>query len=394
MYVIDQTPYVDPKVSHDESNIWKVASGTFLRDKSFEIRQRYQEILDEAVGKINPIFKVHDKAADGSTPVTVALRHDQRSSFLLKFTEVLKFHKIRTSRKFIQSFANGLVVYTFYLETSNMALIQEFISETQLLSLIPGTGMRQLFLRAELTAEEYAYSASIRKFVYYFLNQKNEEFEVLARALQGDAQNLGRLNLLATRLRREAVSATRITQAMFDEVPLLRKLYEDFVRCCNTKPTYNKELQQEILKTAKSEINAQILQGFLTFNSKLLKTNFWKPSKAALCFSLEASFLENASFPENPYVIFFVISQEFQGFHIRFRDISRGGIRVIKSANRGAFTRNLEGQLSENYDLAHTQNKKNKDIPEFGSKGTILLHREAQENVHVAFQKYDSDPPS
>jgi len=46
--------------------------------------------------------------------------------------------------------------------------------------------------------------------------------------------------------------------------------------------------------------------------------------------------------------------------------------------NRNVFQRNLEGQFAENYDLARTQNLKNKDIPEFGSKGTILLHKEAQ----------------
>jgi glutamate dehydrogenase len=53
---------------------------------------------------------------------------------------------------------------------------------------------------------------------------------------------------------------------------------------------------------------------------------------------------------------------------VRFRDISRGGIRVIKSANPETIQRNSNGQFSETYDLALTQNKKNKDIPEFGSK--------------------------
>jgi hypothetical protein len=33
-----------------------------------------------------------------------------------------------------------------------------------------------------------------------------------------------------------------------------------------------------------------------------------------------------------------------------------------------------ESQFQENYGLAFTQNLKNKDIPEFGSKGTILLN--------------------
>ena len=321
-----------------------------------------------------------------------SLTSSQRASFLLNFTEVLKLHKIRCSRKFIQSFANGLIVYTFYLDSIDMNVIHAFINDIKLMSLVPGSSMRQLFLRGSLSVEEYAYAASVRKFIYYFLNQRNEEFDVLARALAADSANLGRLHMLSTRLRREAVSPTRITQAMFDEVSLLKELYADFYRVCYGKeaPTYNTDLAQRITKMAKSEINKQILHAFLTFNSKLLKTNFWKSDKAALSFSLDASFVEAASYPENPYIIFFVLTEEFQGFHVRFRDVSRGGIRVIKSANKTTFIKNLEGQFSENYDLALTQNRKNKDIPEYGSKGTILLHKEAQENVHLAFKKYVS----
>src|SRR3546814_1436671 len=67
-----------PIYSHiGQTNIWKVASGTFLRDKSFEIRQRYQDVLDSAAGKINPVVQIHEKSKDGTTPVTLALRHER-----------------------------------------------------------------------------------------------------------------------------------------------------------------------------------------------------------------------------------------------------------------------------------------------------------------------------
>jgi glutamate dehydrogenase len=78
----------------------------------------------------------------------------------------------------------------------------------------------------------------------------------------------------------------------------------------------------------------------------------------------------------------------FQGFHIRFRDISRGGIRLIFSRNQQAYRKNLETVFQENYGLAYTQNAKNKDIPEFSSKGTILLHDNAQDIRKYAFQCY------
>ncbi len=35
--------------------------------------------------------------------------------------------------------------------------------------------------------------------------------------------------------------------------------------------------------------------------------------------------------PEIPYGLYMIIGRDFTGFHIRFRDISRGGIRIILS---------------------------------------------------------------
>ena len=57
----------------------------------------------------------------------------------------------------------------------------------------------------------------------------------------------------------------------------------------------------------------------------------------------------------------------FNGFHVRFRDISRGGVRVIKSLPT-TYKQNRATQFMENYNLAYTQHLKNKDIPEGGSK--------------------------
>ncbi|KAJ1677825.1 NAD-dependent glutamate dehydrogenase [Spiromyces aspiralis] len=44
--------------------------------------------------------------------------------------------------------------------------------------------------------------------------------------------------------------------------------------------------------------------------------------------------------------------------------------------------------FDENYSLASTQQRKNKDIPEGGSKGTVLLNIDCQDKAFVAFEKY------
>merc|ERR1719240_580328 len=66
----------------------------------------------------------------------------------------------------------------------------------------------------------------------------------------------------------------------------------------------------------------------------------------------------------------------FHGFHIRFRDIARGGVRMLLARDATLYDRMQRFLFEENYNLALTQQEKNKDIPEGGSKGTILIDSE------------------
>ena len=86
--------------------------------------------------------------------------------------------------------------------------------------------------------------------------------------------------------------------------------------------------------------------------------------------------------------MFLVISSESRGFHLRFKDIARGGIRLVKSRSADAYNINARSMFDENYNLANTQARKNKDIPEGGSKGVILLDVNHQDKARVAFEKY------
>lgn len=61
---------------------------------------------------------------------------------------------------------------------------------------------------------------------------------------------------------------------------------------------------------------------------------------------------------------------------------------MIRSNNATAYTKNVSSLLAENFGLAYTQNKKNKDIPEFGSKGTILLNQDSQDHGFHSFKCY------
>lgn len=110
-----------------------------------------------------------------------------------------------------------------------------------------------------------------------------------------------------------------------------------------------------------------------------LKTNYYRNNKTAFSFRLDPAYLDNLpferkdKFPELPYAVFFMKGLYFIGFHIRFRDLSRGGLRTVFPEKMEQMVAERNNVFSECYNLAYTQNKKNKDIPEGGAKGVIFL---------------------
>jgi glutamate dehydrogenase len=122
-----------------------------------------------------------------------------------------------------------------------------------------------------------------------------------------------------------------------------------------------------------------ILRQALNFIDHTLKTNFYRNNKSAFAFRLDPRYLDHIpferkeKFPELPFGIFFIRGMHFIGFNIRFKDLARGGVRTVITDRfeQHAYERN--NIFAEGYNLALTQQKKNKDIPEGGAKTVILL---------------------
>ncbi|MCK4934159.1 MAG: NAD-glutamate dehydrogenase [Simkaniaceae bacterium] len=121
-----------------------------------------------------------------------------------------------------------------------------------------------------------------------------------------------------------------------------------------------------------------LLQG-INFLDHLLKTNFYRHNKSAHSFRLDPKYLDHIpmdrkeKFPELPFGIFFIHGMHFIGFQIRFKDLSRGGLRTVLPKQMEQMVSQRTAVFSECYNLAYTQQKKNKDIPEGGSKAIIFL---------------------
>jgi len=104
------------------------------------------------------------------------------------------------------------------------------------------------------------------------------------------------------------------------------------------------------------------------------RTNLFIEDRYALAMRIDPLLLTSEYRPECPFGTFFVHGRDFNGFHIRFRDIARGGVRAIHPRDVEQFSREKERLYDEAYNLAYAQQLKNKDIPEGGAKAALLVH--------------------
>ena len=121
------------------------------------------------------------------------------------------------------------------------------------------------------------------------------------------------------------------------------------------------------------QIARNIFRSCVRFIDNILKTNYYLPTKTGLAFRLDPKILKHDYYPNKPFGIFFIIGRDYRFFQVRWKDISRGGMRIIMTKNSFFYSHALSGLFDEVFDLSFAQQMKNKDIPEGGSKAVLLV---------------------
>ena len=95
-------------------------------------------------------------------------------------------------------------------------------------------------------------------------------------------------------------------------------------------------------------------------------------SRRSLAARVEAAlFCEDGQL--EPFAVFYAVGRGFEGFHVRFQDVARGGMRLVCPRSQEAHSLECEKIFQEAYGLAQAQHLKNKDIPEGGAKAVVLV---------------------
>ncbi|MFW6160850.1 MAG: NAD-glutamate dehydrogenase domain-containing protein, partial [Acidobacteriota bacterium] len=395
MYIVTKPSFSLKKIKDEESDIRKISDKEFLETSTEETIQRYQEMLDKSIEGETPQIDVSHKEETGELRIMVVLDRKASRRFLINVSDVFNSHNLVSNRKYVEQFANGKTIFVFYLpDIKNKALIQDLVDDISLIYVIPESPLSELFRSGKLTAQETVFGVSAWSFAHQFLTTHNEEYLKLAEHLKDSPEMLGLLRDMKVNLAKDTYTEQRVWDALLAYPDFLKELFHLFDKKFNPfhqSHNISKDLtgiENRLKQNIPTDIDRDIFRAVLLFITSILRTNFFKKHKVSLAFMYQPGFLNPVDYPETPFGVFHVIAAEMRGFHIRFRDISRGGIRVVCSHNLQNYLYNSDFIFDENYNLARTQQRKNKDIPEGGSKGTILLRWDYQDQTETAFKKY------
>lgn len=166
-------------------------------------------------------------------------------------------------------------------------------------------------------------------------------------------------------------TAESIAQLLLDRFnPASPSTNEEFEHRANELNAFIKQLHNEQGRV--------LLLKLLEAAKSVLRTNFYNENRYALSLRVKPSIMVP---PESgkpmPFGVFFIHGRHFNAFHCRFRDIARGGLRLVTPPNPDQFVLEGSRQFDEAYGLSYAQQLKNKDIPEGGAKGVILINTPA-----------------
>lgn len=327
--------------------------------------------------------------------------------------------------------------------------LRQIQRESSLLYAIPNNSFIKVYQQRQFSPQEAVYAHISSIFINHFINRLGADYSNLISQLNLDNTNNNNNNILnfsnlsrarsnsnngankkvadnrsnitlleimenlKKKLRTETFTEKLIINSLEKHYKIVSKLYKNFAEVHYIHNSENDKLEKTLSYKRLSKLepfqNDQEFEAYLNkfipndspdylilktlniFNKSILKTNFFMERKVAISFRLNPELIMPLNeYPELPYGIFLVVGNTFQGFHIRFRDIARGGIRIVTSKTQDMFDLNSRTIIDENYNLALTQQRKNKDIPEGGSKGVLLINPGITDvsRTFVAFAQY------
>ena len=373
LFSVTLSPFVEVPKKQTIVDTARIGGESFQR-RPDDVKAHYQALMDKVWTSTEPVQTIRD-GGNGTHIVQLALVADRTTYFAELCALIQETPGAKVTKKFLETFSNGVHIYTLYVTGCDAKTLEARTSWIALLPNRPNNAISTLHQSLLLNAEQTVFAHCLITFAFYFTPPAtDEDFSSIKTLLAKDETAGKRLNNLRATLSQEMMSERYTGQLIAEYPALLKALFDDFKAgsTAASRAALRDTITAQLKADGRSAHDQKTFETFLTFNEAVLKHNFGKASKAALAFRLNPAFIGNLDFPRVPHGIFFFVGGNWRGFHVRFTEIARGGVRMILS-NASTYKKNKMTVFQENFNLANTQLLKNKDIPEGGSKGTLLV---------------------
>lgn len=410
-----------------QGDIDSISDLTMSQIISPENKKLYGLLINLVNEREGPVIKTTPSVKNNDEiRLLVAFKRFTTKRYYSALNALFHYYRLKPSKFYLESFnENDVVIFSIYLNKSKQlddvlpnALelsIKQVEREASLLYAIPNNSFKDVYEKRQFSPQEAIYSHVSAIFINHFINRLGSDYQNLVKQLNLQESNTLLLEIvgnLKRKLRNETFTQAMIVDTLHKYPMIVSKLYKNFAELHyyhDSSKAMEKTLSYQRLAKLEPFKNEQEFESYLNkiipndspdllilktlnlFNKSILKTNFFITRKVAISFRLDPKLImPKIEYPETPYGIFFVVGNTFKAFHIRFRDVARGGIRIVCSKTQDVYDKNSKAVIDENYQLASTQQRKNKDIPEGGSKGVILLNPGliAPEQTFIAFTQY------
>jgi glutamate dehydrogenase len=370
LYIVEQTP---PGEGDEFS---RAAPRGFLAATEPQARKRYEEVRATVLAQGGIVVARSYKEETGEHRVMIGFPRGTIIHFLANVSRSMARSGIELTRKYAVTFGGErpVMVTSLYARQEFPADLATHLVEV---GLYPSKGLSDLVEAGALTPAECTFAHVVTLFVHQFISVRDPDLALLAERFGREGDLASIIETLQTRIDRDSFPMAIIEGVLRDRPEIVRDLFTVF------RQKFDPSTGRGGGSRARSHLEAaagagstgdeaHVVRWALKFVDAVERTNVFLPARLASAFRLSSRFLADAGFTTLPFGVFFVVGRDFHAFHVRFADVARGGIRIVRSATGDDHARNSDSLFEECYNLALTQHRKNKDIPEGGAKGVVL----------------------
>lgn len=392
-FYIMTKPAFAPRTDEGSLTFDQAADGAFFTRAVPETVVRYREAWQSMHAKETPHIAISEKHETEETRIMIGVKGGKHQQVLSILSNLALNFGLTITRKYVEPFSDDKKIASLYFPRLTEKAIDNLTHGITISLMLPEGAVKELFEKGAMSPQAAMYAISAAAFTHQFISLLAEEYKTLQRALKDQPEARGIVDNLKMSLLKDTYSTARIATTIAKHLQVVELLYNHFaLRFQEKKEELCAKEEQRIRAVLEREVDygkdRAILHYFLLFNNSIQKTNFYKKENSCMAYRLSPDIVNPVDFPERIFGLFLLVGRDFLGFHIRFRDIARGGLRIVKSRSLDMYAHNIDTIFTENYNLALTQQRKNKDIPEGGAKGAILLNMNSQAFAEQAFRDY------